>query len=195
MNSAIIVFCVIPVLCGYPVVATLVSTAEKTQPTLTMNIIPPERASATAKPLASSTAADVKLSPFTADMPGYGLTNWKPTSPSKASLTRACGSSLHVSFALSPDKKCQVQDLLEHNQPSAGGCLPAAEGAATAPVREQPDKLHSQAIQDLTPGRPAAITSDISQMRLLCQESDQQGCLFREMFYDKLKGARAPGEF
>ena len=65
----------------------------------------------------SGTPADVKLTPFTADMPGVWFKQLEAHLTVKGVANRNLWF-LHASFALSPEeKRQQVRDLLEINPP------------------------------------------------------------------------------
>ena len=97
--------------------------------------MPPKRASATAKLLASRTTADVKLPLFTADMPGVWFNQLEAYLTEKDIADRNLWF-LHASFALSLEEKRQVQDLLEINPPLACRCIPTGKRVVAFPVLE-----------------------------------------------------------
>ena len=143
-----------------------------------MNKMPPKRTSATAKLLARGTTAEVKLPPFSADMPGVWFKQFESYLTAKC-ITNSGLWFLHAPFSLSTDKKRQVRDLLEINPPPVdayfqpGKCLlHLYESDQTSSIC----KLFK--IPPLGGQHPLELPA---KMRLLCPEKDQEGHLLRDV--------------
>jgi len=127
--------------------------------------MPPKKASAKAIPLARGVTANVKLTAFTADMPGVWLNQLEAYLTNKCIVDRSLWF-LHVSFDLSPHEKPQVRDLLEINPPPGDAYQQLKERLLYLYESDQMSRIHKLfKLPPLGGQRPSEL---LAQMRLLC---------------------------